>query len=145
MQKRIHIIPIALTLVRLLFVSTAHAQEQTFVLRQIHFEKGGRVVGLEVLIDAGSFVAIEPLPMGWFLTIDNDPSQQTSLKGDAGVGTAALEPRDLRNLRIRTRAVVFGGQRFSVSGTLVVTEDFQHERRIPLSLANFKSVNHLAK
>ncbi len=110
------------------------------VLQNIHLQEGERVDGIELSIKAGSFVGFDPLPMGWYLIIDNDPSQQTSIKGDARVGTAALGLDDLLKLRILARKVEFGNFKFSISGTMIVTKTFEGERRIALDSANFKII-----
>ena len=116
----------------------AQGQEQRMVLQNIHLQEGERVESIELSIKAGSFIGFDPLPMGWYLIIDNDPSQQTSIKGDARVGTAALELDDLLKLRILARKVEFGDLKFSISGTLIVTKTFEDERRILLRSENFK-------
>jgi hypothetical protein len=86
---------------------TAQGQQQRIVLQNIHLEEGERVESIELSVKAGSFVGFAPLPMGWYLIIDNDPSQQTSIEGDARVGTAALGLDDLLKLEIRVRKVEF--------------------------------------
>jgi hypothetical protein len=124
-----------------LFVGTvAQGQDQRMVLQNIHLQKGERVVGLELSTKEGSFIGFDPLPMGWYLIIDNDPSQQTSIKGNARVGAAALELADLLKLRILARKVEFGNLKFSISGILVVTKTFEKERRIALDSENFKII-----
>ena len=131
------IVPFLITLIA---GKVAQGQEQSMVLQNIHLQDGERVEGIELSIKAGSFVGFDPLPMGWYLIIDNDPSQQTSIKGDARVGTAALELDDLLKLRIAARKVEFGNLRFSISGTLIVTKTFEEERRIALHSGNFKII-----
>jgi len=116
----------------------AQGQEQRIVLQNIRLQEGERIQGIELSVKAGSFVGFDPLPMGWYLIVDNDPSQQTSIKGDARVGAAALELDDLLRLQIRVRKVEFANWRFSISGTLIVTKTFQDERRIPLRAENFE-------
>jgi hypothetical protein len=128
---------VVLLLITLSVGSAAQGQEERIVLQNIHLQVGERVEGIELSIKTGSFVGFEPLPMGWYLIIDNDPSQQTSIKGDARVGTAALELTDLLKLRILARKVEFGNLKFSISGTLIVTKTFENERRIALHSENF--------
>ncbi len=98
----------------------AQGQEQRIVLQNIHLQEGERVYGIELSIYEGSFVGFDPLPMGWYLIIDNDPSQQTSISGDARVGAAALQLDDLLKLKIVTRKMEFGDLKFSISGSLIV-------------------------
>jgi len=116
----------------------AEGREQPIVLQNIHLQEGERVVGIELSIKEGSFVGFDPLPEGWSLTIDNDPSQQTSIKGNARVGAAALELADLSKLQISARKVEYGNLKFSISGTLIATKTFEDERRIALRPENFK-------
>jgi hypothetical protein len=107
----------------------------------LSIEESERVEGIELIIKAGSFIGFDPLPLGWYLIIDNDPSQQTSIKGDARVGTAALEIDSLLRLRIRIRKIEFADRTFSISGTLIATRNFESERRIVLGRENFRLVN----
>ena len=51
--------------------TVAHGQEQRIVLQNIHLQEGERVYGIELSINAGSFIGFAPLPMGWYLIIDN--------------------------------------------------------------------------
>lgn len=113
-------------------------KERRIALQNIALQKGERVDGIELSIKEGSFVGFDPLPMGWYLIIDNDPSQQTSIKGDARVGAAMLDLNDLLKLRIRASEVTFENSRFSISGTLIVTKTSEEERRISLTAENFK-------
>ena len=132
---------LVLFLIALFGGTAAQGQEQRMILQNIHLQEGERVEGIELSIKGGSFVGFDPLPMGWYLIVDNDPSQQTSIKGDARVGTAALELGDLLKLRILARKVEFGNLKFTISGTLViVTKTFEHERRIALQSENFKII-----
>jgi hypothetical protein len=123
----------------------ALAQVQQFALQNVRMQPDERVESIELFVKAGSFIGFDPLPMGWYLIIDNDPSQQTSIKGDARVGTGALTPNGLMELRIRIRKVEFGDQIFSISGTLIVIKDFESERKIPLTADNFKVISSSAK
>ena len=121
----------------------AQGQEQRVVLQSIHLQEGERIESIELSVKAGSFVGFDPLPMGWYLIIDNNPSQQSSIKGDARIGTAALELDNLLKLEIRVQKIEFANRRFSISGTLIVTKTFEDERRIPLRAENFKLLDNL--
>ena len=118
----------------------AQGQKQKMVLQNIHLQEGERVYGIELSIHEGSFVGFDPLPMGWYLIIDNDPSQQTSIKGDARVGAAALELDNLLKLKIVARKVEFGNLKFSISGALIVMNKSQSQRRITLHPENFRII-----
>ena len=118
----------------------AQGQDQRVVLQKIHLREGERVYGIELSINAGSFVGFDPLPMGWYLIIDNDPSQQTSISGDARVGAAALQLDELLKLKIVARKVEYGDLKFSISGTLNVMNKSQSQRQITLHPENFKII-----
>jgi hypothetical protein len=115
--------------------------QKHFSLRDVHLQPDERVVGIELSVKAGSFVSIDRLPIGWLVTIDNDPSWHTTVKGNARVGAAALEMQPLQKLDFCVRKYEFGDLHFSISGDLIVTKDFEHERRIPLRSENFQTTS----
>jgi len=114
------------------------ADDHLFHLEGIRLLDGERVVSIDVSVVAGDFAEVSGLPPGWQMNIDNDASWQTSLKGSAEVGTAALDAVSLQKLRMLIHRFEFGGLKFHLSGTLVVTKNFVDLRKVPLEAANFK-------
>jgi hypothetical protein len=58
----------------------------------------GRVFALNLGLSHGFFDALKHIPNGWIITIDNDPSWNTSLHGHAIVGTAFLDRSELSGI-----------------------------------------------
>lgn len=119
----------------------AQGEDHRFSLSGIHLQEGERVVGIDVSLRAGSFVTIYGMPTGWLLTVDNDASWQTSLKGDAKVGAAALDTVSLQKMAILVHRCEFGDLKFHLSGILLVTKNFQDVRKVPLGVENFKEMH----
>jgi hypothetical protein len=103
----------------------------------VQLRSGERIVGLELHIVAGAFDSFDSLPVGWYITIDNDASWQTSVEANARVGAAALDMGSLRKIRVGILENEFNDLKFQVSGTVIVTTDFVNERRIELTANNF--------
>jgi hypothetical protein len=114
--------------------------DHRFRLEGVHLQAGERIVGLDVSLEAGDFVAVSGLPAGWLVTIDNDPSWQTSLKGDAKVGAATLDLENIRKLNMVIHRFEFGDLKFQISGYLLVTTNFENVRKVPLRIENFREV-----
>lgn len=101
--------------------------------RSLTLGKRERVVGFEVSVVSGGVVALPSVPMGWNITIDNDPSWRTSIRGSAVVGAAAIDPNFFRDF-IVIKKHDLQGVKFDIEVEVVVTEDFESERRIRLRM-----------
>ena len=110
---------------------------RSFSVRHIPLRSGERIVGFEFHIVAGAFQKLDSLPVGWYLTIDNDASWQPSVEANAQVGAASLSQSSLQKLRVGILENEFGDLKLHLSGTVIVTADFVNERRIDLTTENF--------
>jgi len=131
-----------LGLVAILWLCLGQCQAQApkhhvFSIQNVQLRSGERIVGLELHIVAGAFDSFDSLPVGWYITIDNDASWQTSVEANARVGAAALDMGSLRKIRVGILENEFNDLKFQVSGTVIVTTDFVNERRIELTANNF--------
>ena len=97
---------------------------------------GERVVSFEIHISAGEVLAVSNLPIGWYVVVDNDPSWQTKISGNARVGAASLDPDEFQKLRLVVKKDEFY-LKFAVAGTASVTKDFQKERHVALKMSDF--------
>jgi hypothetical protein len=52
----------------------------------------GRIAGLELTLRHGAVTSVKDVPIGWRLVIDNDPSWNMTVSGQAIVGAAFLPP-----------------------------------------------------
>ena len=116
-------------------VAKSLAQEElwTVSILNLPVSANERVVGFELNIRAGGVASIPSVPMGWTLLIENSPSWHTRIKASLMVGSAALDNLFFGEFLV-IRKYEFMGLKFNVDGIVVVTEDFQKERRIKLSM-----------
>lgn len=109
----------------------------TVCIPHVATSTGERIVGFEIELTSGMVQSISNLPMGWYVELDNDASWNTTIKGNASVGAAALDPDELRKLRITVQKDTTYNP-FAVSGTVAATTDFKKTRNIPLAAADFE-------
>ncbi len=121
----------------LCLISQATAGEWLTVgLTRLPMDGGERIVGIHIEITAGIIHAMNGLPRGWRITIDNKADGSASVLGGAEVGAAALDADQLiKFLRIEKDESL--GEKFEISGQLDVTRDFVDVRTLPLRLDNF--------
>ena len=100
--------------------------------------RGERIVGFKLTANAAQLAAMKSIPPGWFMDIKNDPSRRASLEGNIVVGAAALDVHALDNLFVIRKEpdVPKEDSPFGVSGEVVVSKDFEHERHIVLKAKN---------
>ncbi len=116
----------------------AREEVRQFSLQAIHLKERERIVGIDISLQGGAFVGVSGLPAGWLVTIDNDPSWQTTLKGDVKVGAAALDTGSIQKLVLTTRKFEFDDLKFRISGVLLVTRNFKYIRKIQLGIENLR-------
>jgi len=97
---------------------------------------GERIVALEIHVTAGVVQSVSNLPIGWYVVVDNDASWCTTIKGNTEVGAAALSAGELRNLRLTVKKDTTY-QKFALSGTVSVTQDFEKTRSVSLGTSDF--------
>ena len=73
------------------------------------------------------------IPIGWSISVDNDPSWNTNTSGTLIAGAAALDASFFREFVVIEKDESLGLP-FSVEGEVVVTQDFSKERRIEVGL-----------
>ena len=120
--------------------NTAKTSETlSLCIRHVATTSGERVVGFQIGLTSGMVRSVSDLPNGWYIEVDNDASWNTTIKGNIGVGAAALEPDELRHVRITVQKdTTRNDNPFAVSGTVAVTTDFHQTRDIPLVAADFE-------
>lgn len=63
-------------------------------LSGIKLESKERIAGFNIKIKSGVIVSLPSVPVGWSISIDNDPSGITNIEGNAIVGSAFLDKND---------------------------------------------------
>jgi hypothetical protein len=101
-------------------------------------QKRERIVGFEVHVRSGRIAQLRNMPIGWKVTVDNDPSWNTVVLGSVEVGAAALDPGFFyRFMVVNSEEYSGSGTALSLDGQVVVTSDFIAERTIRLSIKDF--------
>ena len=68
-----------------------HAKFVSVSLSALHLDTAERVVGFHFEVTAGRIAQIPDMPIGWNISVDNDPSWNTSVDGSIRVAAAALD------------------------------------------------------
>jgi hypothetical protein len=106
---------------------------QSMSIRSMPIQSKERIGGFVVRITAGRIARLTSVPIGWNISIDNDPSWNTSITGSLTVGAAALGPDFFKDFLV-IEMNEYMGLKFNVVMEVVVTKDFQSERTISLGL-----------
>ena len=98
--------------------------------------QSSRVAGFALTIRHGMVLGLRPVPAGWRLRVDNDPSWTTRLDGHAVVGAAFLSPSMMANLIQLVPEPPFTCGALDRMGTVRVTVmvyrgDMLHRVRLP--------------
>ncbi len=92
-----------------------------------------RIVGFEVRTKNALVRAIEPIPLGWHLTIDNDPSWNGSILASAKVGAAALDSSELGGITLWLEAMGEVG----IEADIHITKNFESTRIVRVGTDQF--------
>jgi hypothetical protein len=104
----------------------------------LHLANNERVVGLEIHVRSGRIASLPSFPIGWNISVDNDPSWNTVIKGSIDVGAAAMDQDFLRDFMVvEVEKDALSEAPFELQGDVIVTSDFITERRIKLSMKDF--------
>jgi hypothetical protein len=101
-------------------------------------QKHERITGFEIRVRSGRIAQLSNVPIGWSISVDNDPSWNTSVGGSIAVGAAALDPDFLRRfIVVEKEKDAPSDMPFALEGEIFVTSDFSTERTIRLSSKDF--------
>jgi hypothetical protein len=104
----------------------------------LHTLKKERIVGFEVRVRSGRIAQLPNVPIGWNISVNNDPSWNTEVKGAIAVGAAALDAEFFRHfIVVEVQKAPPSEMPFALEGEVVVTSDFSTERAIRLSTKDF--------
>ena len=103
----------------------------------LNFRPGERAVGFQINLKAAAVYAVEPVPVGWTVVIENNASWVTRIMGKAEVGAASLHPSDFQNL-LTVKKNEFANLKFGLDGEIAVTRDFIHTTLIKLENGDFE-------
>ena len=99
-------------------------------------------MGFTFNIAGGGVAELAHVPAGWQISIDNDPSWQSSITGQAIVGAAALAPADVQamfSVAEAPQAIAADlGLKFSLHGDLTIMQN-GNLQSVPLSSIRLES------
>jgi len=131
---------IVLAFIALAFLGGMRAQCQIMSVSvpALHVANNERIVGFEIHVRSGRIALLPNVPIGWNISVDNDPSWNTVIKGSIDVGAAAMDPDFLRDFMVvEMERDAPSDAHFDLQGEVIVTSDFIKERRIKLSMKDF--------
>lgn len=137
-SKRTHLEVLLIITVCITFILANEAfTGEMFILSipQLATAKQEKIVGFKVNVTAGRIVSFPNAPIGWNITINNDPSWHTQVIGSIIVGAASLGSIFFRDF-LTIEKYEFMGLKFNVDAEIVVTEDFEIERHLYLKMKN---------
>jgi hypothetical protein len=144
MKARLGLLSLALAASLGIGVGLAHAQTISVSIPALHMTSTERVVGFEIHITSGRVARLSDLPIGWNISVDNDASWNTVVKGSSTVGAAARDASFFRRFMIVEINESLGIP-FDVQGEVIVTKDFATERRIKIALKDLAITKLSAK
>jgi hypothetical protein len=115
----------------------ASGQITSVSVPKLSLAKGERIIGFEVHVRSGRIALLPNIPIGWNMSVDNDPSWETVVKGSIEVGGAATDADFLRKFMVIEKEPGMSDSSLGLSGEVVVTSDFKNERHIKLAMKDF--------
>jgi hypothetical protein len=114
------------------------AQKQTvsISIRSLAIGSGERVVGFDFEVTSGRIAQIPNAPIGWNISVNNDPSWKTRIEGSIIVAAAAVDASFFDDFMTIEKDESLGIP-FGIQGEVVVSKDFSNMRRIKLEQKNF--------
>lgn len=112
---------------------TSHSDLLNISISNLRLNSRERVVGFEFHIKSGRVAAVQGIPAGWDVRVENNPSWNAVVRGSSLVGAAAVDASFFKNFIVIEKNESLGLP-FDVSGDIVVTRDFVKERRIHVSM-----------
>jgi len=130
---------LSLLLVGFLFIS-CHQKEsektRCYVsIRNLDARKNERVVGIRLKFISAQVTSMPVVPIGWQVSVINDPSWSATVQGSIIVGTAAVDSSFLHNFVTIKRGPDLEPP-FTFEGEIALTTDFEHTRQVRLDPSN---------
>lgn len=128
--------PVAVSLAVIAFLGSGlgRAEEISYLatIGNVSVPEHNAIISFELALEAGAISGVENLPIGWTYSIDNDASWKTKIQAAVSIGSAAISPSDLKNIRIKVIKNEFGDLKFHISGNFYYTEDFSNQKKMEL-------------
>ena len=95
-----------------------------------------RVVGFSFNVTSGRIAQLPDMPIGWNISVDNDPSWNTSVAASVHVAAAALDASFFKDFAVIEKEDAADSP-FELAGKVVVSTDFSHSRAIQVAMKDF--------
>jgi hypothetical protein len=95
-----------------------------------------RVVGFHFQVTSGRIAQIADVPIGWNISVDNDPSWNTKIDASIIVAAAAVDASFFNDFAVLEKD---GSSEtpFEIKGEVIVSGDFSKFRRIQVKMKDF--------
>jgi hypothetical protein len=97
---------------------------------------GERIVGFHLDVTSGRIAQLPAVPIGWNISVENDPSWNTKLDASVIVAAAALDATFFKNF-VLVEKHEGALNTFRLSGKIAVSRDFSSTRTIPVAMKDF--------
>jgi hypothetical protein len=98
---------------------------------------GERVVGFRIQVTSGRIVRLPDVPIGWSVTVENDPSWNTKFEGAVIVATAAVDASFFKDFAVLEKDEKSEDE-LEVNGEIDVSQDFSAYRKIQVKMKDFR-------
>lgn len=116
----------------------AQCQSLSVSVRALPVTTAERIAGFEIHVRSGRIAQLPNVPIGWTITVDNDPSWDTVIRGSIAVGAAAENADFLRHFMVvEAEKDADGKTHLELRGEVIVTSDFRTEKQIKLLPSDF--------
>jgi hypothetical protein len=113
-----------------------HGQFVSVRLSALHITEGERVVGFDFGVTSGRIAKITDVPIGWNVTVDNDPSWNTKIHASVIVAAAALDGAYFKDFAVIEKEGNAESP-FEIKGKIVVSTDYSKVREIQVGMKDF--------
>jgi hypothetical protein len=101
----------------------------------LHIAAGERVVGFDFQVESGRIVQVPDMPIGWNISVDNDPSWNTKINAAIIVAAAAVDALFFKHFLVIEKEAAPNSP-FDMKGEVIVSKDFSATRRISVGMSD---------
>jgi len=113
-----------------------HTQFVSVSLPGLHIGTGERVVGFHFDVTSGRIAQIPDMPIGWNISVDNDPSWNTKVDASIRVAAAAVDSSFFQDFAVVEKEGKAESP-FELAGEVDVSADFSKVRKIQVVMKDF--------
>jgi hypothetical protein len=114
----------------------SHRQLMSVSLPALHIAAEERVVGFDFAVTSGRIAQIPDMPIGWNISVNNDPSWNTKIDASIIVAAAAVDASFFKEF-VLIEKDESSENPFEVKGEVIVSTDFSEVRRIRVEMKDF--------